>query len=480
MATLTHNTFVLVGLEPVPTQINVTTEPGSGFQIRGVSEATARELRVRVQSSLMTVIAATGNPFRHRNGQHVRVDVVIEDRPASLTSHLDLPIALLVLAALGHLPADKLDGLYFGELALNGDLRPFRGVLPLIRGANRDVVVPEDSLREAAFAATTTLVYATKNIREVCDALRGWLPLTRSAPTLPLDITGPKSWETNQLRLPPEIIRAAAVAAAGRHNILLSGPPGSGKTLIAGFVRDLLPVLTGDAFWETASLYSVAGLDVSPAPPFRAPHHSVSEAGLLGGGERPRPGEVSLAHNGILFLDELPEFRTSTLEALHPALTEGQVRIVRSRASVLFPARPLLVAATNPCPCGYLGHPKRRCACDPKAIARYQTRIPRDLFDIRIDVRTPSIEELNGPAVDFAPLREKVREAQEHILRSNLATGNAQILRVLRLAHTIAKLDGCDKVQDEHMLEAWKLHEGAEPQNGVRKQLLGELRGETA
>jgi len=490
---------VLLGLDAHPIQVEVCSTRGPAFfQMVGLAEAAVRESRVRVASAL----AKLG----------VLLDeyaITINLAPADLRKHgaaLDVAIACAVLGALGVIQPEQLAGtLLLGELALDGSVRGVRGVLPQLDGTRGRgllrAIVPESNGAEAGLLRDLDVRVAA-SLGQVVEHFSGRSELPR-APHVhfrPESSFGPGDF--SQVRGQASARRALEIVAAGSHNLLMLGPPGGGKTLLARLLPSILPPLSFEEAIETTAIHSVVGLvdprkGVVTVRPFRAPHHSVSEAGLVGGGEVPRPGEVSLAHNGVLFLDELAEFRRGTLEALRQPLEDGEVCIARARARAWFPARPLVVGAVNPCPCGYRGHPTRKCRCSEKTRWRYQARLSGPLVD-RLDIHLclPPVD-VNAltssvPAESSASMRERVLaartiQADRHARGSVQGAYNARLtnldleqvaaldasskrlihaavnqlglsarayLRVLRVARTIADLELSETLRASHVAEA--------------------------
>ncbi|HEX6272524.1 MAG TPA: YifB family Mg chelatase-like AAA ATPase [Polyangiaceae bacterium] len=411
---------MVVGLEPRAIQVEVCSSRGPAFfQMVGLAEAAVREARVRVASALARLGVLLDE-------YAVTVNLAPADlRKAGAT--LDLAIALGILAALGELPPAALQGvLVAGELGLDGTLRPVRGLLPQLEGAKQRglaaAVVPRANGVEAGIVQGLDVRLAP-SLDEAVAFLAGRASLPRAVTTPFSPRFAALNGDLADVRGQSGARRALELAAAGAHNVLFIGPPGSGKTLLARLLPSVLPPLAFDEAVEATAIHSVAGLlppeqGIVTERPFRAPHHSVSEAGLVGGGELPRPGEVSLAHHGVLFLDELAEFRRSALEALRQPLEDGKVCIARSRARAWFPARPLVVGAVNPCPCGYFGHPRRRCACSDEARKRYRSRLSGPLLDrLDIHVSVPPVEVAaltrSGRGEPSAAVRARVAKARE-------------------------------------------------------------------
>ncbi len=427
----------LLGVEGVPVEVEVRISSLlPRVDIIGLAEASVRESAARVRAAT----AALGLPFPDRR-------VTVNLAPASLRkggSALDLPIAVGVLAAGDLLPPEPLRGLgLIGELALDARLRPVRGALALAL-ALRDagcvrVVVPTGCGPEAALAPGIEVLGA-EGLAEVVAHLRDDQALPRAEPAVRPHAPEGGPGDLADVRGQERAKRALEVAAAGGHAVLLRGAPGAGKSMLARRLPGFLPGLDPEEALEVTRIHGAAGVLSEGAPvvwerPFRAPHHTASPAGILGGGSPPRPGEVSLAHRGVLFLDELPEFGRRTLEALRQVLEERRVRIARARWSCVFPAHFQLVAAANPCPCGWWGSARRDCRCDEGAVARYAARLSGPLLDrIDIPLSVPALEwrELDAPAAgatsgEVRRRVESARRLQERRGRGRGFRTNAEI-----------------------------------------------------
>ncbi|GAB4274332.1 MAG: YifB family Mg chelatase-like AAA ATPase [Coriobacteriia bacterium] len=504
-------TATILGVDAVPVDVEADVASGlPGFTIVGLPDAAVQEARDRVRSAI-----------RASSFDFPQARVLVNLAPAPIPKRgtgFDLPIALAVLAATGQVAESSLrDCLVVGELSLDGSVRPVSGLLAHVIAASRQgmrVIGPPEG--SAYCAALPGLAY---------DAVERLADFAADGASPPTDEPSPRDTGSSADPAPPptyrarplardgvsasrdappdleEVVgnpvarRALEIAAAGGHNLMLEGPPGTGKTLLARCMPGLLPPMSETERLETALIHSVSGIDETAAlrgvRPFRSPHHSASTAGLVGGGRPPRPGEVSLAHNGVLFLDEMNEFAPSVLQTLRQPLEEGRLTLVRAEGAVTFPASFTLIGAINPCPCGYAGDPRRRCTCAPGAVERHRARIGGPLLDridlyVRVEVTDPAmlvearreeptakvasrvlaarrfaeeshppVRTLSGDALITAcRLDTDARTALQEGARVRSLSGRG-VTRILRVSRTIADLEGSGEVRRAHVMEAF-------------------------
>ncbi len=490
-------TCALTGLEGeiVEVQVHVSRSGVPIFNMVGLPDAAVQEAKERVRSALLN------------SGLNVpQGRVLLNLAPADLRKEgpgYDLPIAVALLLGSQQLLVDVSDAVFVGELSLDGSLRHVNGILPMAAVARaagfRRFFVPAMDAAEAALIEGLE-VYGLPDLLSLLGHLQGELKLQPARPSIDLNAEREPLCDMADIAGQEHAKRALEVAAAGGHNVLMVGPPGTGKTLLSRALAGILPRLTLEEALDVTRIYSVAGLLPEGEPlvrqrPFRAPHHTISHAGLVGGGSTPRPGEISLAHRGVLFLDELPEFEHRSLESLRQPLEDRMVTISRARGAVTFPAHFILVGAMNPCPCGYYGDPRHPCTCSPAAIARYQQRISGpllDRFDIHIEVPQVEYEKLAGlgRAEPSSSIRARVEAARQRqrerysgtAISCNAEAGIVEIRqhcaldregnslmraamqqlqlsarafhRVLKLARTIADLAGSEAIRAQHLAEA--------------------------
>lgn len=488
------------GIDATIITIEVNSSRGIKFFLVGLPDSAVKESHERIVSALQV------NGYKFPTCQ-----IVINMAPADIRkegSSYDLPLAIGILAATGTINSDKLGKyLLIGELSLDGSLQPVKGALPIAIAARAQgfegFILPKQNAREAA-VVNNLQVYGVDNITEVIDFFNGRKEL------IPTIVNTREEFYQNQINFPfdfsdvkgqENVKRALEVAAAGGHNLIMIGAPGSGKSMMAKRLPSILPPLSLGESLETTKIHSVAGKlnkdsSLIATRPFRSPHHTISQVAMVGGGASPQPGEISLAHNGVLFLDELPEFNRSVLEVLRQPLEDRQITISRAKYTLNYPASFMLVASMNPCPCGYYNHPTRNCVCNPGQVQKYLNKISGpllDRIDIQIEIVPVPFEKISEqqPGESSASIRERVIRARQiqterfanyprihcnaqmtskllhqyaqpdsqglQLLKNAMTRLNLSARaydRILKVARTIADLEGSESIRSQHLAEA--------------------------